>query len=488
MRVIAAHVGVRARTYVAGMLAALLAVSIGIGELLQRETVAGEALCDREVLRTFYARRELRPAWTPNAHASLLRALDALAEEGLEPRRYHRETLVRVTDDAERDVLAGDAFFTAARHVSQGVTDPQFVRPSWCGPPARIDFAALLQAAIDDDTVEETLARLAPRHEGYVRLRHVLASYRELAARGGWNVVPPGPSLRLGDIDARVVDLRRRLYSSNDSPQFDAALDALVRHFQSHHGIEADGVVGPETLRELNVSAEARVQQIAANMERWRWMPDHLGASCILVNIAAFRLDVIEGDRSVLSMKTVVGKEYTRTPFFAAQVVEVIANPWWNVPDSIATKELWPKQRRDASYFAREHMVVTRGRIRQRPGPWNALGRLKFNMPNPFNVYLHDTPSKQLFARSFRAFSHGCIRLERPLDLAVHLLRDQPQWGAAAIEAEIAKGSERAIRLTSPQPVYVLYWTALVADDGHVEFHRDHYERDAALAAALFPR
>ena len=467
------------------MLAAVLAVSIGIGELLQRGVVAGERICGTAGVRTFYARRELRPAWNDATTAALLRAIDGLAEEGLEPRRYHRDALLRLPGSDERDVLATDAFLTAAVHVSQGVTDPQFVRPSWCGPPPKIDVAAPLQAALEDGTVEETLARLEPRHEGYVRLRKALVAYRELEQSGGWPLVPPGPALRLGADDSRVAVLRQRLYSPDAGTLFDSALDALVRHFQEHHGIEVDGVVGPETLRELNVPAAERIRQIAVNMERWRWMPDDLGASYLIVNIAAFRLDVFEGDRSVLSMKTVVGKEYTRTPFFAARVSEVIVNPWWNVPDSIATKELWPKQRRDPTYFAREHMVVMNGRLRQRPGEWNALGRLKFNMPNPYDVYLHDTPAKQLFARSFRAFSHGCIRLERPMDLALYLLRDQPRWTQAAIESDIATGTERTIRLTSPRPVYVLYWTAWVGDDGHVEFHRDHYLRDSALAAAL---
>lgn len=467
------------------MLAAVLAVAIGIGELLQRGGVADEPICDTTGVRTFYARRELQPAWEDATTAALLRAIDGLAEEGLEPRRYHRDALLRLPYGDERDVLATDAFLTAALHVSQGVTDPQFVRPPWCGPPPRIDVAALLQAALDHGTIEETLARLAPRHEGYVRLRKALAAYRELEQSGGWPLVPPGPSLRLGVDDPRVADLRQRLYSPDAGTHFDSALDALVRHFQERHGIEVDGIVGPETLRELNVPATERARQIAVNMERWRWMPDDLGGSHLIVNIAAFRLDAIEGGRSVLSMKTVVGKEYTRTPFFAARIAEVIVNPWWNVPDSIAAKELWPKQRRDPSYFAREHMVVTNGRIRQRPGSWNALGRLKFNMPNRYNVYLHDTPAKQLFARSFRAFSHGCIRLERPMDLALYLLRDQPRWTQAALESDIATGTERTIRLRSPRPVYVLYWTAWVGDDGHVEFHRDHYERDAALAAAL---
>jgi murein L,D-transpeptidase YcbB/YkuD len=468
------------------MLALLLAVSLDVAQVLHREVVAGERICDAAGLRTFYARRENRPAWDERSNAALLRAIEALADEGLEPTRYHGEALRRLPMSAERDVLATDAFLTAAAHLSRGVVDPQFSRPAWCAPPPKIDAAAVLQAALDDGTVEETLARLSVQHEGYLRLRKALAGYRELARSGGWPVVRGGRTLRIGDEDARVVILRKRLYAPGDnSAIFDAGLEALVRHFQSHHGISADGIVGPETLRELNVSAEDRARQIAVNMERWRWMPEDLGPSYVIVNIAAFRLDVIEGARSVLTMKTVVGKDYTRTPFFAARIAEIIVNPWWNVPDSIAVKELWPKQRRDPSYFAHEHMIVTNGRIRQRPGEWNSLGRLKFNMPNSYDVYLHDTPAKSLFAQPFRAFSHGCIRVEKPLDLALYLLRDQPRWNAAAIERAIETGNEQSIRLTSPQPVYVLYWTAWVGDDGLVEFHRDHYDRDAVLRAAL---
>ncbi|HEX7828596.1 MAG TPA: L,D-transpeptidase family protein [Thermoanaerobaculia bacterium] len=462
------------------MLIAALVLAVDLGTLLRHDVVANERICDASGLRTFYSRRDERPAWDAPAIASLARAIDHLADEGLSPRRYHRDAIVRL-DGAERDVLATDAFLTAATHLSQGVTDPQFARPSWCAPPPKLDVAAILQAALDEHTIEETLARLTSRHEGYLRLRKALAAYRAVT----WNVVPAGRSLRLGDDDPRVLDVRKRLGNTSESSLFDAELDALVRHFQSHHGIAEDGVVGAETLREMNVPAADRARQIAANMERWRWMPQDLGTSYVLVNIAAFRLDVIEDGRSVLAMKTVVGKEYTRTPFFAARIENVIVNPWWNVPESIAIKELWPKQRRDRTYFAREHMVVIDGRIRQRPGPWNSLGRLKFDMPNGYNVYLHDTPAKQLFAQPFRAFSHGCIRLERPLDLALYLLRDQPQWNADAMDNDIESGVERTIRLMVPEPVYVLYWTAWVGDDGHVEFHRDHYERDAALASAL---
>jgi murein L,D-transpeptidase YcbB/YkuD len=479
------------------MLILALMLALDIPRLLDRDVVAGERICDESGLRTFYARRQSRPAWDEAATASLIRAIDRLADDGLEPDRYHRQALLRLPPGAERDVLASDAFLMAATHLARGVMDPQFVRPAWCPPPPRIDVAAVLQTALDDRTVEETLPRLAVRHEGSIRLREALAVYRAIAGSGGWDVVPSGRALRLGVDDPRVSALRRRLAREPVSIEplrspidgrislFDRDLDSLVRHFQSHHGITVDGIVGPETLRELNVSAADRARQIAVNIERWRWMPEDLGKSHVIVNIAAFRLDVIEGGRSVLTMKTVVGKDYTKTPFFAARITDVLVNPWWNVPDSIAIKELWPKQRSDPSYFGREHMVVSDGRIRQRPGPWNALGRLKFNLPNRYNVYLHDTPARSLFERPFRAFSHGCIRLERPMDLALYLLRDQPKWNAAAIERAIEAGAERSIPLTESEPVYILYWTAWVGDDGHMEFHRDHYERDAALAAAL---
>jgi L,D-transpeptidase YcbB len=467
------------------MLALVLLLSLDINPLLNRDVVAGDRICDVAGVRTFYTRREAQPAWNDASHVSLLRAIDALADEGLEPDRYHRQALHRLPTGADRDVLATDAFLIAASHLSQGAVDPQFVRPEWCVLPPRLDVAAILQSALDERTIEATLSRLATRHEGYVRLRRALAEYRRVERAGGWNSVREGRSLRIGDDDPRVLDLRKRLGDPGAATRFDSALDTLVRHFQSHHGITEDGIAGAETLREMNVTAADRVQQIAVNMERWRWMPENLGESYLIVNIAAFRLDVLEGNRSVLTMKTVVGKEYTRTPFFAARITEVIVNPWWNVPDSIARKELWPRQRRDDSYFAREHMIVTDGRIRQRPGDWNSLGRLKFNMPNGYDVYLHDTPAKGLFELPFRAFSHGCIRLERPMDLALYLLRDQPRWTALAIETAIASGKEQTLRLTTPQPVYVLYWTAWVGDDGHMEFHRDHYERDSPLAAAL---
>lgn len=444
---------------------------------VRRDVVAGERICAAPALQSFYARRNGAAAWDDANVAALQRAIARAADDGLEPRTYHQSALASRLSLDDRDLLASDAFLLLATHLSQGVLDAEFARPSWCAAPRRIDVAALLQAALDNRKVEETLARVAPRHAGYVRLRAALAKHREIERRGGWpSVAESKKSLRIGDRDPRVVALRQRLGLTGDD-LFDATLDAAVKNFQSHHGLAVDGVAGRETIREMNVPVAARVATLKMNLERWRWMPEDLGGRYALVNIAGFRLDVIDRDRTAVSMKTVVGKQFTKTPFFAAKITDVVINPWWNVPDSIADKELWPKQRRDHGYFKREEMVVTNeGRIRQRPGAKNSLGRLKFQMANPYDVYLHDTPAKSLFDAHVRAFSHGCIRLEKPVELALLLTG----WDAFSLQSAIAKGNEQIVKLDDAIPVYVLYWTARVADDGDVEFYRDVYQRDRA--------
>lgn len=368
----------------------------------QANVVAGEKICMASPLRTFYQRRAWQPAWNEASLATLTRAIASADSHGLDPKRYHAAALASVTETAARDVLASDAFLRLASNLSRGAVDPEFLRAAWCAEP-KIDLAAILQSALDNQNVEATIEKLAPDDPRYLRLRD---------------------ELRI------TTDKKRR-------------------------------------------------DQLKANLERWRWMPRPLGDRYVIVNIAGFHLDVYEHGANVLTMKTVVGKQYHETPFFAAMISDVTINPWWNVPDSIAGNELWPKQRRDPRYFAREHMIVTDdGRIRQKPGEWNSLGRVKFEMPNRFNVYLHDTPAKSLFSAKVRAFSHGCIRLERPLDLAHYLL-------GYPVESAIASGDTQTIAIAKPIPVYVLYWTAWPATDGTVEYHRDVYGSDARVIAAL---
>jgi murein L,D-transpeptidase YcbB/YkuD len=309
--------------------------------------------------------------------------------------------------------------------------------------------------------------------------------------------------------------LRKRLAATADrvrdldSPEFDEPLADAVMSFQIVHGLEVDGLVGSDTTRALNVPVDERIAQITANLERWRWLPMQLASRYILVNIAGFRLEVVDDDRTVMTMRAVVGRPYRRTPVFAASMTYLVFSPYWNVPRSIATRDILPKVRRDPRYLEKQRIRVFRGwaddtpidpatidwegisrpsfpyRLRQDPGPWNALGGVKFMFPNRFNVYLHDTPDRELFEESSRTFSSGCVRIERPADLAEYLLEDPEVWDHEAIRGSMDRRRELTVRVPRPIPVYLLYWTAWIDEAGAVHFRDDVYGQDRRLLVAL---
>jgi murein L,D-transpeptidase YcbB/YkuD len=324
--------------------------------------------------------------------------------------------------------------------------------------------------------------------------------------------------MELGDKGERVILLGARLAaegyelhgSTADAGRFDQPLDRAVRLFQERHGLEVDGIVGRNTLAELNVSAADRASQIMVNMERWRWLPRELGERHLVVNIANFEMQVFEAGDRVMQMRAIVGRRYRRTPVFSDVMTYLVINPYWNVPNSIAVKDKLPILKQDPGYLRQNNIRVLAGwgaeaeeidgdsiawedfseedfpyRLRQDPGPANALGRIKFMFPNKFNVYLHDTPARELFNQTVRTFSSGCIRIEQPLELAEYLLRADPAWSRPAILAAIDRGVEQTVRLPEPIRVYLLYCTAWVDVDGSVQFRRDIYERDEAVARAL---
>lgn len=478
-----------------------------------RLELKGEGFRASPFLSCFYERREFLPAWSANGALrpeaeELLAALATAPNDGLRAEDYRTAALVRLAgaarsrpgtgDLAELDLLLTDAFLTFAAHLKNGKVNPSAIYRDCALKPDTSDLATALEEALAAHRVREALADLAPPHPGYARLREALGRYREIAVQGGPEPVPPGPALRAGDQGERVAALRTRLAEAamadaapplpaGESPDlFDASLAEAVRGFQLRHGLTDDGVVGPATLAELNQRAEDHVRQIEVNLERWRWLPRDLGQRHVRVNIAAFHLEAVEDGETALDMRVIVGKPYTRTPMFSSAMNAVVLNPSWHVPQSIAVKEILPKARKDPGYLRRGNYELLPGpRLRQRPGPQNALGLLKFVFPNRFNVYLHDTPSRTLFGRTVRTFSHGCIRIEKPFDLAVWALGEDPQWTPEAIRAGIDAGQERTVKLARTIPVHVAYWTAWVDGDGTLQLGPDVYGRDAELARLL---
>jgi murein L,D-transpeptidase YcbB/YkuD len=457
--------------------------------------VAGEPICATHPLPLFYARRDFQPAWSAADEDALLGAIRHAADEGLNPADYHLGALESLGRDgthyAEIDLLLSDAFFLYASHLLAGRIDPITIEPTWCLEPRTSDLVPALETALENHEVAATLAGMRPSHTGYRQLRDELARYRRMTP---WQPIDPGQTLRLGVLDSRVAQLVARLVASGDlegaHASFDAAVQEAVRRFQRLHGLDDDGVAGARTLRQLNVPLSDRTRQLELNLERWRWLPATLGDRHALINIPQFQLSVIEHGAPVLTMRIVVGKDFEhRTPVFSREIKQIVFSPYWNIPDSIAEKELWPKQTLDRHFFKREHIQVRpNGRLRQTPGPWNALGFIKFELPNPYFVYLHDTPSRDLFAQSVRTFSHGCIRVEKPVDLAHYLLGDDPLWTIDRVVAESRTGIEHTVDVKRPLMVHVLYWTAYVDTDGDLHFAPDIYARDPVLDQAMRKR
>ena len=464
---------------------------------------------------------------------------------------------------AELEVDLTRSFAAYANDLLHGRLSPSRVDDSWHLEPRTRELSAVLATALDDPRrVARTADRLEPDHDGYRRLKDAYDRYRGLAADGGWPEVPDGEVVKVGEAmeperyRALVERLRAEGYlppdladrglrhlerwrteqeagqesgepaetqtatrtadGSGDAGEgeqatggesleltFDEELETALIRFQDSHGIREDGALGPNTLRELNVSAEDRARIIALNLERWRWLPDDLGERYVEVNLPAFTLEAVDGDRSSEEMRVVVGKDGWVTPVLTETMEHVVVNPYWNIPRSILEEDILPKLRENPSYLVEENMeVVDVGsgetvavgaaelasgnyRVRQKPGPGNALGRIKFMFPNRHNVYLHDTPADYAFDRTYRDLSHGCVRVEHPIDLADFVFAGDSRWNGPEIEALIRSKEQRTIPLEREIPVYFLYWTAFVDDDGEVQFRPDLYGYDEKHTQAL---
>ena len=456
-----------------------------------------KAVLDWSALRRFYSSRDYEAAWTSSEDEEKVH--DALAHadrEGLVSADYGAEIIKRPSNgnpvsQARYDLLLTNSLLRYAHDVRQGRVSASQAYEDAALPGQHYDVIKELVLALSNGAVADYLSSLPPQQEGYRGLRAALAHYREIAAQGGWPKIPARAETSLASDGRMQWLLTQRLAIEDNALSPDERdpeqLHQAIAKFQQRHGLAAVGRLNTETIEAMNVSAAARATQIALNMERWRWLPRSFGTRFVEVNVPSASLEAWDQGQVVLKSRVIVGREKDPTPLLRADATAITVNPTWEIPQKIARKEILPKVRRHGSYLRRHHMVVDRTshRLRQLPGPDNALGSIKIEMPNRFNVYLHDTPGQTAFASTERTESHGCMRVEQILPLASFALSGTTDQAAPDIQDAIAARETQQISLPAPLPVYVVYWTATATDDGAAQFSPDPYDRDSRLQEAL---
>jgi murein L,D-transpeptidase YcbB/YkuD len=444
----------------------------------------------------------------------------------LNPADYHLAAIQRLLADrkenttpaleADLDILLSDAVAGMMDHVRYGRVRPVSLDPTWNvnsregAPPVEVTLARI----VEDRNAGEAIESRKPTHFIYVGLKKALVQLREIAAKGGWPTVPSGKPIRPGAVDARIPAIRARLavtgeYGGGESASttYGPELKKAVTLFQERHRLNSDGIIDKDAIAAMNVTAAARADQVRVNMERARWVLPGLDTDFMLVNLPAYKAYLIRGGRNVWEARTQVGDEGKQTPSFRATMKTVVFNPDWTVPPMIMREEVYEGMKGGKNYIAKNGLVVLDGKgnevdpgnvdwsqadaagfpytVKQPPGPKNALGRVKFLFPNPYSIYLHDTPSKASFESEKRTFSHGCIRLENPLQLAKILLTGQDSWGDSKIQDALATDETQNVALAHPIPIVIVYWTVSVGGTGEIRYMKDIYHQDPPVLAAL---
>ncbi|TVP90812.1 MAG: peptidoglycan-binding protein [Thioalkalivibrio sp.] len=478
-----------------------------------------------EALAWFYAERGHAPAWDRGDRLpELLEALEDLARDGLDPERYRLSELRARVDAAGHgaaeiactDLMATEAYLAALLDLALGRLDPDAIERIWQWGAQRegerLRVVMLAGGMLDD--IEGAFDRARPSTRQYRGLRAGYARMLERARTEDWPWVPSGPLLREGDSDPRVPLLRERLQRAPDTDLplpdngnlLDAELAAAVVDFQHRHGLTPDGIVGPETLGALNVPAVQRLEQLRVNLERMRWLARKQPETGVVVDIAGARVAYRREGEVIWEARAQVGRPSRRTPRLKSEVTHLTFHPSWTVPPTILREDMLPRIREDIGYLERNRIRVLDHSgteldpgevdwdqpggilLRQEPGPENPLGRLAIRFPNPFLVYLHDTPSKGIFERVRRQVSSGCVRVEHPVELARLLIEDGSDTDADQLKKILDDGETENFYLTRPIPILLAYWTADVAADGSLLFRPDTYGRDDRIARALAER
>jgi murein L,D-transpeptidase YcbB/YkuD len=494
--------------------------------------IAGEKFHNIEYITHLYQKNSFQAFWTKLQFADdAVEGIIMSYEDGLIPLDYHLERILVTKNDliqngvinekkiiqaAELELLLTDGIIFYADHLLYGKVDPVTLLPTWnfgFAPVPEINPESF-KKNIEGGRIPEQLQGLRPDVFLYDTLVAALAKYREIESRGGWGMIPVGGKIEPGNRDPRIPQIRKRLLTigyasqpdSTESDLYDKILEIDIRKFQSAHGLDADGIVGAGTLREMNVPVTERIAAIRINLERIRWVAHNLPKSYLIVNIAAFWLVLVEDGNIVHQANVVVGKPYNKTPVFRDKMRYIDFNPTWTVPSSIIKNEIIPKLKKDSLYLQKNNMILldskgnevpvsqldipnlSPGRfpylVRQQPGPENALGVVKFMFPNEYDIYLHDTPSKTLFRKASRAFSHGCIRVEKPLDLAEKLLKGT-EWDRQKIDQVVKTQKTTRVLLPEKLDVLLMYWTCGLDRNRNVFFVPDIYGRDPDVLKEL---
>jgi L,D-transpeptidase YcbB len=391
----------------------------------------------------------------------------------------------------QTELLLTAQFFRYAYRKYQGSNTINTRQLEWYIPRKRINSVAVLDSMLAHKN--ENVSELEPVHQQYKLLKNYLVKYYELEKQGGWQTIKTDrKKYQLQDESPVIGRIKHRLYLTGDLPTddtsylLDAAVVTAIKKFQHRYGLKEDGMITTSFISELNRPVGERLNQILINMERLRWLPAQPASDFLLVNIPEYRLHVFEKGNYNWSMDVVVGTAANNTVIFQGSLKHVVFSPYWNVPNSILRNEILPALRRNKNYLNRNHMEWNGNSVRQKPGPWNSLGLVKFLFPNSYSIYLHDTPSKSKFEESKRAFSHGCIRLSQPKKLAEFLLRNEPEWNSEKIEEAMNAGKEKYVNVKEPIPVYIVYLTAFVDVNGQLNFRNDVYGHDEKMAEQLF--
>ena len=507
----------------------VLASKVVFGDGQNAVAVNGIELFSQVELPKFYANRDFEPAWTHSKNKKdLIESIEASYDEGLSPDDYHLKMIKSLTEKekkekltadekADLDLLMTDALILYTSHLSEGKLEQSELRKSWDverneGPP---NPDSLLTATLYNKRIKVVLEEFKPNHYMYKLMKFHLKKLRTEAAQGGWPEVSEGETLKPGDTAARVVALRNYLkavgdlkdYAVDNQEVFDSILEVAVKDFQLRHKLTTDGIIGKGTIEQMRVPIEDRIDMIILNLERTRWIFQNPDDDFLLVNIAGFHVKRITDRKEVFDSRVIVGKYHKESPVFKGVMKYIVMNPTWTLPYSISTHETLPRLKKDPGYLAAKHMEVmdrdgnildpstidwsqySRGNfpfiIRQKAGPWNALGEVKFMFPNKYAVYLHDTPSRGLFNQQDRAFSHGCIRTEDKWGLMMSLMNDPAVWNMDKINKILKSGKTTTITLPKPVNIYLIYLTAAVDQSNKLMFMRDVYKRDKEVISAL---